>query len=223
MTVSANAVFDPTRDSLIKIALRKLGVLNAEQEPDAAQIAMASDELDLILKALPNRGVPVRVRERVTATLSSGTSTITPATDTEDIYMLTVADSNGFDRELGKLTLDEYQVISDKTIQGPPTQFVFTRENGTALITLWPVNDGTAVSATYQRVRRIRDMDAGDVTLDLPRFWHKAVALELAAALGPHFNMLSKATFLAESAAREAETANMADTETGPMRFVVGE
>ncbi len=223
MTTSANAVFDPTRDELITTALQQLGVLNAEQEPDAAQVAMASRFLNLILKALANEGVSVRVRERVTVAIISGTSTITPSTDTEDVYVVTLKDANGFDRELGQLALDEYQRLNNKTISGAPTQFMFNKANGTALITLWPVNDGTAVSAEYQRIRRIRDMDAGDVTLDLPQAWHLAVSLKLAWMLAPHFNMLDKAAFFQTAFVAERESANMADTETGPLRFVVGE
>lgn len=219
MTTSTTATFDPTADEMVTDALREIQVLNAEHEADAAQLKLGRRFLGYIMKSLANEGVSLRVLERVT--VASPGATITPASDTEDVNKMFWTDTGGSDHPIEKRARDEWDDISLKSTSAPPTQFFCDQANGGFIIYLYPVPDANVVSVTYTRRRRYRDTDTGAVTLDVPQKWHLAVLFKLCAMLCPHFGKSAqKQDFLADYE-REKELANMADTETGPVRFVV--
>ena len=220
MTTSANATYDPQSDEITRIALVLCQMLPPGHTPDADLLAHGRAVQNLAAKAISNEGVSLRVVERVTVTVTSGTATITPATDTEDVHQAFYTDTSGLDVMIGKLDIDAYDAVSDKAgTNGPPTMFVFDKANGDARIRLWPPCDATVASVTYARRRRLRDMDAGDVTLDLPASWQLAFTYKVASMLSV---LPSRAAYYEELYEKERERANMADTETGPIRFVVG-
>lgn len=219
MTTSATASFDPTADEIVTDALRELGVLNAEHDADAAQLSLGRRFLNYIMKALPNEGVSLRVLERVT--LATPGISFSAADDTEDVTKMFWTDVGGSDHPVDKGARDDYDDLSLKTTSAPPTQFFCDQANGGFLVYLYPVPDANVVSVTYTRRRRYRDTDSGDVTLDVPQKWHLAVMFKLCALLAPHYGQSSKKAAFLEDYEREKNLANMADTETGPVRFIV--
>lgn len=224
MTTSTNAVFDPVSDEITATALNLCQVLNGEQEPDAGQLRVGRRIQNLAAKAIANEGVSMRVIERVTVTAAQGTQTITPGTDTEDVQSAYWTDTSALDHPLGKLAIDEYDDVSDKNPTGaPPSWFVFDKANGSPRIRLWPATDATVVSVTYARRRRLRDMDDGSVTLDLPSSWQLAFTYKVAAMFADHHGFPDRSEHFEALWEKERDRANMADTETGPLRWVVGE
>jgi hypothetical protein len=223
VTTSATATFDPTSDEIVKVALELCQVLPMGHEPEPEQLARGRVFLGLIMKSIANEGVSMRVVERVTFMTAVGTASITPDLDTEDVTGAFWTDTAGLDHPIEKRARDEYDTISQKTIQSPPTRIYFDKPNGNPVILLWPVTDANVVSVTYVRRRRQRDTDTGAVTLDLPQSWHLAVAWKLAAMLAPHFGMLDRVAAFQTQYEVEKELANNADTETGGLRFVPGE
>lgn len=221
MTTSATATFDPTTDEIVTDALREIGVLNAEQDPEPAHLTLGRRFLGYIMKSLANEGVSLRVIERVT--LATPGISFSASSDTEDVTKMFWTDLAGVDHPMQKRARDEYDDLSLKTTAAPPTQFFCDQSNGGFTVFLYPVPDGNVVSVTYTRRRRYRDTDAGDVTLDVPQKWHLAVMFKLCALLCPHFNLNAKKGDFMADYEREKDLANMADTETGPVRFVVGE
>jgi hypothetical protein len=218
LTTATTATFDPTIDELVTDALIWLQVCNMEQDPEPAQLLKGRRFAGYVMKALMNEGVSLRVIERLTSTPAA---TITPASDTEDVMTAWWTDTQGLDHPIEKRARDEYDQLSQKATTAPPTQFFFDKSNGAPLITLWPIPDANVVTVSYSRRRRLRDTDPGSVTLDIPQAWHLAVLYKLCHTMAPHFGMPDKADAALADYEREKELANNADTETGPLRFVV--
>lgn len=221
MTTSATATFDPAADEVITDALRLLGVLNADQTAKPGHLALGRRMLSYIMKAIANEGVSVRVIERVTVT--SPAQTITPASDTEDVTKMFWTGVDGTDHPMERRSRDDYDDLSVKATSSPPTQFTFDQTNGNLTILLYPVPDANVASVTYVRQRRLRDIDAGDVTFDLPSKWALAILSKLQALLAPHFGKRGQVADLEAAYQYEKELALGADSERGPVRFVVDE
>lgn len=225
MTVSANATYDPQRDVIIRTALRLCAVLNAATEPTAAQLALGRDFLDLGLKALQSDGIILRHVDRTTVLAGSIVSgVITADSDTADVDSAFYTDTGGNDSPISlDLTRRMYMDLSDKTQTGPPSQAYIERSGASVTINLNPVPDSSVVSVTYAKVRKIRDMDTGSVTLDLPQKWGRCVAYMLAADFAFHYGLLDREPALRLAYEHEKERAMNDETERGASRFVIGE
>lgn len=219
MTTSANAAFDLSRDALIRMAYQLVGVLEAGKDPDANQLAMASDLLNMGLKALQNDGIILRTLEQATTTLVPGTAQYTLASDTLDVDDRSFYVTSGTtDLQLVQISRGQYMELSNKATQGQPTQFYV--EKGTSVsFFLYPAPDGNWTSVTYPRVRLLRDMDSGSVTPDLPSKYIKYVAYMLAADLALHHGLLPRYQLLKGTAEEEKVRATNDDTERGPVSF----
>lgn len=226
MTTSANAVFDLSRDQIIRVGYQLAGMVMAGQQPDANQIAMASDLLNMGLKSLQNDGIILRTIDRTTTTLVAGTAQYTTASDTLDIddrsvYVTTGTGTPATDLKLESITRGMYMELSLKSITGQPTQ-IYVEKGASLSFFLYPTPDSNWVSVTYPRVRLLRDMDTGTVTPDLPSKYLKYVTYMLASDLALHAGLLPRYQQLAQVAADEKERAVQDDTERGPIKFVVG-
>lgn len=227
MTTSANAAFDLSRDQIIRTAYQLCGIVSAGTDPDANQIAMASDFLNMGLKSLQNDGIILRTVDRTTTTLVAGTAQYTCANDTLDIDDRSVYVSTGTagtttntDLVLRPISRGQYMEMSLKAVQGQPTM-IYVEKGATVSFFLYPTPSADWVSLTYPRIRLLRDMDTGTVTADLPSKYLKYVAYMLAADLALHHGLLPRYQMLSTTAAGEKERAVQDDTERGPVRFVV--
>jgi hypothetical protein len=72
MTTSGTASFSYNRDQIIKMAYRKLGVINASETPSAQMIQDGSDALNLWVKALNATGLHIWTEEEATLFLQAG-------------------------------------------------------------------------------------------------------------------------------------------------------
>lgn len=72
MTTSGTATFTYNRDQIIKMAYRKLGVINASETPSAQMIQDASDALNLWVKALNATGLHIWTETEATLFLQPG-------------------------------------------------------------------------------------------------------------------------------------------------------
>lgn len=219
MTTSLNASFDLSRDQIIRMAFQLVGVLEAGKEPDANQLAMASDLLNMGLKALQNDGIILRALEQATTTLTAGVAKYTLAADTLDVDDRSFYVTTGTtDLRLEQISRGQYMELSLKAVQGQPTQF-YVEKGTTVSFFLYPTPDGNWTSVTYPRVRLLRDMDTGSVTTDLPSKYLKYVTYMLAADLALHHGLLPRQQILAQTANDEKMRALNDDTERGPVSF----
>lgn len=72
MTTSGTATFVYNRDQIIKMAYRKLGIINASETPSAQLIQDASDALNLWVKALNATGLHIWTETEATVFLQPG-------------------------------------------------------------------------------------------------------------------------------------------------------
>lgn len=227
MTTSANALFDLSRDQIIRSAYQLCGVVSAGQQPNANQISMASEYLNMGLKSLQNDGIILRTIDRTTTTLVAGQAQYTCASDTLDIddrsvYVTTgtAGTTQSTDLKLLSIPRGTYMEMSLKLIQGQPTQ-IYVEKGAAVSFFLYPTPSADWVSVTYPRVRLLADMDSGSVTPDLPSKYLKYVTYMLAADLALSHGLLARQQTLAGIAFDEKERAVQDDTERGPIRFMV--
>lgn len=219
MTTSLNAAFDLTRDQLIRVSFQLVGVVAAGTDPDAAQYAMASDLLNMLLKSLQSEGILLRALEQATTTLTAGVAKYTLAPDTLDVDDRAMYVTSGTtDLRLEQISRGQYMELSLKAIQGQPTQF-YIEKTSTVSIYFYPTPDANWTSATYPRVRLLKDMDSGGVTADVASKYLRYITHDLAADLALHHGLLPRYQVLKQTAEAEKKTAVDDDTERGPVSF----
>jgi hypothetical protein len=143
MAVSASTSFDLTRTGIIRTAYQLCGVVPAGQDPDTNQLTMASDFLNMELKALQGKGIILRTVEETSVSLVSGTAEYATAADTLDVDSRTpfISDGNGNDYPLRIISRGMYDKLTDKGTLSQPTMMYIERGTTISLF-LYPVPDG---------------------------------------------------------------------------------
>lgn len=227
MTVSANATTDYQRDQLIRMAYQLAGVLEAGREPEAADLSMASDFMNLELMALQADGVILRTIERTTLTLVAGTMAYTLPADTIDVQLGpndqlgSIVPTSGSETLVTAMSRAEYLDLSDKTsaVSGRPTR-AYVEKLASVTVTLWPAPDATSASLRYARVRLLKDVDTGAVTVDLARRWLKFVTYATAVHIARAKSLSADAVKGLEIQADKLKKACLADdNQRGKVRW----
>lgn len=227
MTVSSNYSFNLNRNQILMVAARDAGVVAPGQEPTAHDYATLSDILNVEVKSLQAEGVLQGTVERVTASLTAGTASITAAADTIDVegiaYVTPTGASPGTsNNQVFPMTREEYMSLSDPATQGVPTRY-YVERLATLTIYLYPVPDANQASFTYARVRLLRDMDTGAVTADMPSRWLKALISRVSwKAAMAYQKPLERVQYLQTIAADDVTRALGQDNERGDVWFHVG-
>jgi hypothetical protein len=230
MTVSATATQDFTVDEIIATAMATVGVLNPAHinlvaTMHAAELEMGRRWLYFYLQALPNSGLILRARERVTAALTASVAYVDAAADTLSIEKnMVIRDSLGVDRGLlDVINEEQYQAISNKTQEGSPTQvYVEKLITGVWRLHTWPVHDGAeARSLIYSRTRRLRDVEPGSVTLDLDPKHYKHVLAHLCARFGGSKGRKDSQAMFNEENGVERTIAENDETPRGDLTFAL--
>lgn len=220
MAASTDTSFDLDRTGIIRNAFQKLGVVPPGQDPSSDFLAMGSDVLNVILKSWENKGVFLVRVERTTTTLVAGTAQYTTDVDTLDILQRTpyVTDNSGVDTRVELITRGRYMEITDKTVSGQPT-LMMVEKTDRVRFTLYPVPDVTVASITYPRTKLLTDMDSAANTTGLPSKYLKALILETAVELCPHFGFVDKMKVLRGELSIAVSEAMNDDTERGNIRM----
>jgi hypothetical protein len=223
MSASLSTSFDLDRTGILRNSFQKLGVVPPGQDPSTDLLAMGSDALNICLKHWENKGVFLARVERTTQTLVAGTAEYTTDIDTLDIHQRTpfITDNSGVDTRVELITRGRWMAITDKTVQGPPT-LIMVEKTDRVRFTLYPVPDSTVASITYPRTRLLTDMDSADNTTGLPSKFLRALILETAIELAPHFGAATASVLplLQTSLAQAVSEAMNDDTERGNVRLV---
>lgn len=188
MTVSANNAFDLSRDVLIKRAMQLAGLLDADGTPQTGFLSMAADFLNMELLSLANDGVTLYQKERTTLALVASTATYSLPTDVIDVvvgpdgFAGTIVDSDNNETRVMATATHEYTMLSNKDSESANPTHVAIEKFSTVRVTFYPVPSETA-TFRFQKVRLIRDVDTGAVTMDVARRWQKYIWLQMAAHL----------------------------------------
>lgn len=175
-----------TRD-IISDALRKIGVVAADEAMTADQAASGLRELDRMLKGWQNRGYFLWTKASQTLTLTTAASyTLSPVRPLRILNARLVR--SGLETPMMEMARDEYDNLPNKASTGLPTQFHYDRQRENALFYVWPVlatANGETIKITYER--EVEDQDDLDAAPDVPGEWLDATVYNLASRLADDF------------------------------------
>lgn len=150
MALSGSRDFKLDRDTLLKMALRKIGGLSTGGTPLTSQLTEASLALNVLIASWINDHIPIWVKSQADYKITVNTPTITieasayTITDLEQPYFR----KNGMDRTLNKLTKEEYFNLIDKAAVGDPVSYWLDKQLSSLTLYLWPVPNFTTSVVT---------------------------------------------------------------------------
>ena len=131
--------------------------------------------LNLLLIDWMNRGILLWKQNLATLDLTNGTASYALPSSLIDITELvhrTISGSTSTDLALDRISMEEYQRITNKTQTGRPTQFAINRLRDAAQLYLWPTPDTTTASGTpilsYFSFNRVEDITKSNQDPDVP-------------------------------------------------------
>lgn len=137
MTTSGVATFNYNRDQIIKMAYRKLGVINASETPSSQMIQDASDALNLWVKALNATGLHIWTETEATLFLQPG----------QNVYLLGAGTTDHATENYTATTLSNSAVAGAFSISvTSPTGFATTYNVGIVLDSgsiFWTTQNGS--------------------------------------------------------------------------------
>lgn len=224
MATSTNYAWEMRRDALITLSLQMAGLMHASHVADAAQLALGKNFLSMSLTALQADGIILRAVERYSQTLTDGQVSYTCPADTIDVEDgAVIRNTQSFDVPLKLLsTHRDYLSRGVKTITGQPVEYYPEKQSdGSIVIYLYPVPTSDWPTLIYPRVRKLRDNDSGNVSIDVPVKFTQAVARKLAAEWAFHYNRPALAKTLMDQYEDERDRALGDETPRGPLRLMV--
>ncbi|MEN6403577.1 MAG: hypothetical protein ABFD94_16670 [Armatimonadia bacterium] len=168
MTTSGTATFNMDLLEIVEEAYERCGV----EVRSGYDLRTARRSLNLMFMEWASRGVNLWTVEQGSVPLVAGTATYTLPADTVDILEQTVrtgAGSSQADLTVPRISFPDYAVLSNKNVQGRPTQVYVNRQATAPTVTLYPVPDTNGpYTFVYWRMRRIQDATDGVNTMDVP-------------------------------------------------------
>jgi hypothetical protein len=230
MTVSANSSLDYTRDQLLTSAFQLAAVYPAGSTILPEDVDAAATFMNLELFALQAELPILRTEERTTLTLVAGTAEYSLPSDVIDVpvgpndHVGTIVPSSGGENIVLAMSRQEYLDISDKstTTTGRPVR-CYVEKTSPLKVVLWPAPDSTSVSLRYTKVRLLKDLDTGAVTVDLARRWLKYITYAVASEIALAKSMpLDRVAFLRSEAERRKALCKADDIQRGKIRMRIG-
>jgi hypothetical protein len=231
MATSANATINYSRDQLITAAYRLAGIWPSNQNAGDIQAAydvqMATDFMNLELMELQAEGIVLSASIFTLQALVAGTATYTLPADTIDVQIGpndeagTIVPVLGSETPVQVMHRAEWLAQAEKANAGRPMS-VYIARAAVVTATFWPVPDDSTEQWRYSRLRLLKDMDTGAVSVDLARRWLQYVTLAVAAHVALAKNLpLEKVNWLKSEAERVKQHCRGDDNERGKMRFVL--
>jgi len=176
-----------TRERLCDKAMEKCGALGVGETPSAADRSLCLEALDGLLKTLAWDGYawPKYSQTSTSITYTAATPTVTMPTDFYDSEMLFYTDSGGNDKQLARLTTDQWADIPNKAATGTYPVKYWMNEAHVAYI--WPIPTASVAGKLwYQKI--IDDSVAGSpVDLDSP--WNLGLVYGVAIEIADEFDV----------------------------------
>lgn len=199
-----STTFTVSRDQIISLALRKLGVLELGDTPDAATVANASLALNLFIKQMATTGIKLwKVNELVLPLVAGQTQyVIGPGSvdlDTDKPFKViqgwlrnnTVTPAID-DVQMQLLSKQEYNLLGSKFSTGTPNSIFYDvrQSNGNMYVYVTP--DANA-AATFQLhfvcQQPMQDVNTGSQTPDFPNEWMNVLVWNLADQLAIEYGV----------------------------------
>lgn len=205
-----STIFNLTADGMAKQALQHCGVLGLGRTPNPTMLQDTRDKLSIILKTLQARGTTLTQMMPFTITMTPGVASyVLPANiisvEDEVTTLLQVggAAANS-ETYVQKMNYEDYRIISDKTVSGPPTR-VYVEMLSTLTAYFWSVPDQPYVW-NARGLALLPDISDGTTTPGLTQRWMAALTWRLAYWISFPLNvpMARRAELKAEADAQEA-------------------
>lgn len=229
MTVSLNPTPDFQRDQIIAGALGICGLMPAGGTADPDLVEQGAFHLSMALLELQTEGVQLTGTIRDTETLVDGTEEYTLDSDTLDVKVEQdgvagmVVDTDGVEYPVVAMAAGEYQRIGDKTIEAdrPTKVFIDKSANAVALV-FWPIPSDSTMTFRFTRIRLLRDMDTGAVTMEMKRIYAPWLMYMTASGLAMANSKWPLASGFRALAEKLLTKVKSTDTEKVPVVFVAG-
>src|SRR5574343_375521 len=191
MTTSAVTSWELDRNTIIKSALRKLGVLAQGQTPSTEDYSNGAEALNSLIQTLSTEGMPLWKRTTVSITPVAGTASYT-ISNVWKVVQVVLADQNSCTQiDLLPKSYYDYKRLPDGT-SGQPVNYVYTPgiENGTLIV--WPTPDSSVaanktIDVVYQK--EFFSFNSSTDTPDFPAYWTDALIYGLAVRLAPEYGI----------------------------------
>ena len=191
MASSGTYAFTVTRDDIIGAALRTLGAYGAADTIPAADLTNCAQALNILMKAMVMRGMPLWTVNVVSfpvivgqAVYNLGLVAPTPGTNTSlrplKLLDAWINDVNGNDVSLTIESRYDYDKLGFKTQGGIPNQLFYDPQIQTGQVTLYNVPLDTSKTVFLVIQRQIQDVNIGTDNLDFPQEFFQVLKWALA-------------------------------------------
>lgn len=224
MTIATTSTTELNVDELITTSLQMIGFLNPGHQATSGDLDLGRRILGLGLQSLANTGVKLRMRDLLTLTLTPDVAYIDCPADTVSV------ERGGVIKNVDGLTeipieaieIQRYQSMPVKTTSGMPTYYWPEQQSsGIWRIYFYPVTTSDWPTFIVPRVRKSRDVNAGNLTVDLDTRWHLAITKYLQATLARSKGRRDLATELMNEYENERTRAENNESERGNGMYTI--
>jgi hypothetical protein len=239
-TTSSSNNYSTSRDAVITRALRIIGAIGQGETPATAAVTEAAEALNDLCKAWEADGMTLWCNKEYTITPVASTAAynIGIGQTTNAVAPLRVVQawakytSTGADTPILVITRQEYQMLSNKTTTGSPSQVwynppgsaVYTGDNnpfGTATFFVTPdSNFASGFTIRLWGTRPFEDFDASTDVPDFPQYWYNALKWGLADQLSYEYGVgLAERAMITKKAMQHKMEALSYGTEEGSLKI----
>ena len=154
MATSGTYNFSMDIDEIIQEALEMIG----GEETLGHEPKSARRSINLILQDWQNRGVMLWTANTSVVTLATSVTTFALGSATIDV-LEAVANRDGTDVQLERISMQEYLKIPTKGQTGRPTQYAVRHERGNPVVHLWPIPENSTDKLKVEKISELQDIN----------------------------------------------------------------
>ena len=200
MATSGVYTWEMTRDQIITDALRKVGAIDEESTPTAAQLTLGARALNGVIKTLAGSvGMPLWAIDETSITLTATpTYTIGIGQTVNVAKPIKIIQAWRYDStipggpEIRVISQHDYNRLPNKAITGTPIQIAYEPGLTSGVVSVYPTPDSYSITNTVIKIRyhrQFQDFSAAGDTPDFPVEWHLPVTFHLALAISPDYGV----------------------------------
>lgn len=211
MATSSSTNYSTSASAIINGALRLVGALSQGESPTADQSSEALEALNMMVKALSNKDLPLWAIGNTVVPLTSTNSytigvgkTVNTAKPLKVLQAFYRDSTNSVDTNIEVISRSEYEGLSNKSSTGRPISVYYEplRDHGVAHI--YPTPDAYSIAnidVYLVNQRAFEDFDSTADEPDFPQEWFEALKYGLAVRLAGDYgvDMRKKAVLMQEA------------------------
>ena len=187
MTVMSTNTRELNINQLLLRAAQVAGIMPFELGQDSgspqwlAKASFGRDQLELVMKSLPNEGIITRNVSITSFAVSVGTTAYVQSAGTIDVIgkaTFALDSQPTIEYPMRQVDREEWMVISQKSLSARPTEF-WVEKTSSVTVHLYPTPN-EAGTARVQRRALLADNSDGNATVDAEPYWQDYLVKELA-------------------------------------------